>query len=590
MHWTDNFLDPQIVQALGKMILHSLWQASLIAFLLYAVLNRIPEKKASLRHEVSGFALFLVFVTALCTFIGELWGGPQQVSIEGMVITEPSQLLPDLSSKALQPTYYSVYIWLTGLILLFIRFLVGYFNIFRIKNQATPATGWQQQIMKGFKKKLRLQTEIRLVESKLVDLPATIGYLKPIILLPLSSAIQLTPVQLEAFIAHELAHIKRSDYAMNLIYTVIEIIFYFHPAVWWISSQLQHEREASCDDLAIRLTGNKKSYLESLLELKTQASTPYLIMGIFGKNRSLYRRFNRHLLTPDNKLKTMEKITTVALLLIALAGLAFSSHGKSLQADPHPAPALINQPVQDTISKQKVKSTHHIKTDLNGHRYEILKENGRIIHFKEDGKKIDIARYEEYRQVLDQLQHMLDNPPPPPPAPQIPPAPPMPDPAPVPPPAPPAPGAPIPPAPPSPAEHIPVPPAPPAPPQPKEEKIQWEIEEMMARTEAEIRKHQAMLEKEEKKIREEWEKAMLAQEEAVRFEIERTRELQNQELDVQLQKEIAQLEELQLNYHRALEEARITVEKQLQHSEEQLKQVEKELEMTIQRQKKMKME
>lgn len=590
MHWTDNILDPQIVQALGKMILHSLWQASLIAFLLYTVLTRIPEKKAWLRHEISAFALFLVFVTALCTFIGELWVGPQQVSIEGMTIAKPSQLLPDLSAKALQPTYYSVYIWLTGLILLFLRFLVGYFNIFRIRSQATPASGWQQQIMQGFKKKLRLRTEIRLVESKLVDLPATIGYLKPIILLPVSSAIQLTPVQLEAVIAHELAHIKRSDYAMNLIYTTIEIIFYFHPAVWWISSQLQHEREASCDDLAIRLTGKKKSYLQTLLELKTQASTPYLIMGIFGKKGSLYRRFNRQLLTPDNKSKTMERMTTIALLLFALAGLAFSSQGKNLQADPHPVPALSNQPVQDTIPKQKIKSTHRIKTDLNGHRYEILQENGKIVHFKEDGKKIDVARYEEYRQVLDKLQYMLDNPPPPPPAPEMPPAPPMPDRAPVPPPAPPAPNAPTPPAPPSPVEHIPVPPAPPAPPQMKEEKIQWEIEEMMARTEAEMRKHQAMLQKEEKKIRDQWEKAALAQEKAVRHEIDRVRELQNKELDIQLQKELSQLEELDLSQRQALEEARITVEKQLQHSEEQLKQVEKELEMTIQRQKKMRME
>ena len=102
----------------------------------------------------------------------------------------------------------------------------------------------------------------------MVTVPMTIGYLKPMILLPLGLATNLTPLQIEAIIAHELAHIKRADYVMNFLYSFIEIVFYYHPAIWWVSTQMQHEREANCDDLAIALTGEKNNNLSTLYSIQ----------------------------------------------------------------------------------------------------------------------------------------------------------------------------------------------------------------------------------------------------------------------------------------------------------------------------------
>ena len=98
---------------------------------------------------------------------------------------------------------------------------------------------------------LRIRRPVRLLESALVDVPMVIGWLRPVILLPASALSGLTPQQLEAIIAHELAHIRRHDYLINLLQSLIETLLFYHPAVWWVSRQIRREREHCCDDLAV---------------------------------------------------------------------------------------------------------------------------------------------------------------------------------------------------------------------------------------------------------------------------------------------------------------------------------------------------
>ncbi len=600
MQWLENMIDPLVIQALGQMILHSLWQASLIALFLYLVLQHIPEKKAALRHELSAFALFMVFVIALCTFLLELQAETGTVFIEEIRVGEVNPVVYKDPGKPVNAMYYSVYIWLTGLIILSIRLIAGYFNLFRLKQQNTPIQGWPQKTLLRLKTKLRIRSRIRLVESALVNIPATIGYIKPVILIPVSTFMQLSPGQLEAVIAHELAHIKRADYLLNLFYSIIEVTFYFHPAVWWISAQIQHEREASCDDLAIQITGDKAGYLKTLLALKTHASTPPFVMGIFGNNQSFYRRFNRQLITPHNNSKTMEKITIVALLLLSFIGFAFKSQEKVIQIDTTKAIVMkeniIVSDFQDTIPKNKSKHTVRIKTDLDGHRYEILKENGNIVYLKEDGKKIDEAQFDKYQSVLNKLNTMLDTPPPAPPAPPMAPSPPVPDVAPF------APSAPSPPSPPSPRSRMPeAPPAPPAPPAPdtytpiapmppeppqKNEQEYLEIEEMMARQQEEMRYQMEAMSLQLEMDRE-LEMAGLIQEEMhlahqMALEIFEQQERSQEEIEAMQQMQKAHLDELRGSLDaQELQELRIAEEhlntsKDLQEIEKEINNIKKE--------------
>ena len=110
---------------------------------------------------------------------------------------------------------------------------------------------------------------VRVVESALIDTPSVIGLMRPLILLPIAALSSLSPGQVEALLAHELAHIRRRDYAVNLLQTVAETLLFFHPAVWWVSSRIREAREHCCDDVAVEVCGEPAAYAAALAELAT---------------------------------------------------------------------------------------------------------------------------------------------------------------------------------------------------------------------------------------------------------------------------------------------------------------------------------
>ena len=116
--------------------------------------------------------------------------------------------------------------------------------------------------------RLRVTGPVKLVESTLVQIPTVVGWLRPVILLPASAIVGLTPKQLEALLAHELAHIRRHDYLINMLQSIIEILGFYHPAVWWISHQIRIERENCCDDLAVSISGDTAHYAKTLVEME----------------------------------------------------------------------------------------------------------------------------------------------------------------------------------------------------------------------------------------------------------------------------------------------------------------------------------
>ena len=116
-------------------------------------------------------------------------------------------------------------------------------------------------------RRLHITRAITLFESTLVDVPTVIGFVKPVILLPASVLGGLTPQQLEAILAHELAHIRRHDYIVNLLQSLLETLLFYHPAVWWLSRRIRIEREHCCDDLAVSLCGDPLVYARALADL-----------------------------------------------------------------------------------------------------------------------------------------------------------------------------------------------------------------------------------------------------------------------------------------------------------------------------------
>ena len=132
----------------------------------------------------------------------------------------------------------------------------------------------------GLARQIGITRPVRVLISSLANGPGVVGWLRPVMLLPPAAAMGLTPQQLEAVIAHEIAHIKRHDYLVNLFQVVAETVFFYHPVVWWTSKQIRIERELCCDDVAVRANGDPIAYARALTTLaRHQLGTPALHRG-----------------------------------------------------------------------------------------------------------------------------------------------------------------------------------------------------------------------------------------------------------------------------------------------------------------------
>jgi bla regulator protein blaR1 len=120
------------------------------------------------------------------------------------------------------------------------------------------------------------------VESAWIDVPSVIGWMRPVIVVPASTFAGLSPEQFDAILAHELAHIRRHDYFVNALQSVLEVLLFYHPAVWWVSHQVRLEREHCCDDIAVEVCGDRVAYANALACLEERRATAAFAMGATG--------------------------------------------------------------------------------------------------------------------------------------------------------------------------------------------------------------------------------------------------------------------------------------------------------------------
>jgi outer membrane protein assembly factor BamB/protocatechuate 3,4-dioxygenase beta subunit len=216
---------------------------------------------------------------------------------------------------------------LFGVCLFSVRLLVGLIGAERARRRgisAAPST--VVHMVSRLSERLRIRRPVRVVVSALADAPALIGWLRTVILLPFSTLNGLTPDQLEAILTHELAHIRRHDYLVNLLQTVVETVLFYHPAVWWISRRLRQEREHCCDDWAVSLCGDRMAYARALATLEgLRAVRPKLAVAVQGG--SLTARIRRIVGTPDATASPKAALALVTVLFLAL--VAQLSHNEN---------------------------------------------------------------------------------------------------------------------------------------------------------------------------------------------------------------------------------------------------------------------
>ncbi|HRA89923.1 MAG TPA: M56 family metallopeptidase, partial [Planctomycetaceae bacterium] len=184
------------------------------------------------------------------------------------------------------------------------------------RKELSPVPDSVQQMLLSLSQRMRLNRIVRIAKSTLVKVPVVVGYLRPMILLPASVIIGLTPSQLEAVLAHELAHVRRHDWLINSMQVLVETLLFYHPAIWWLSRRIRHERELCCDDIVLALDVDKAVYARMLLtleELQQKSLTP----GFAATGGHLAARVRRLLPRPESIQTSNHPASLTGLLTMA---------------------------------------------------------------------------------------------------------------------------------------------------------------------------------------------------------------------------------------------------------------------------------
>ncbi|MEO0340026.1 MAG: M56 family metallopeptidase, partial [Bacteroidota bacterium] len=294
--------------ALGWTVIHSLWQSTLLALVIGVLTALIKPQSALARYRLYSLGVISTFIWAAATFIRLFNFHTTSIEVSGLVAGNDftSEFANNVGTNAALSiatfiNYFDTHLpviitlWLLGMSFFLLRFLGGlaYTQHLRTSRIYKVEEHFVEKINQ-LHQQLGMQRVVHLFESANVKAPMTLGTFKPIILMPIGALTLLSPAQVEAILAHELAHIRRNDYLFNILQSIVEVLFYFNPAIWWLSAQVRLERENCCDDIAIQLCGDDLAYAKALLSLQEYSKdAPGLALAFSNKRNHLLNRVKR---------------------------------------------------------------------------------------------------------------------------------------------------------------------------------------------------------------------------------------------------------------------------------------------------------
>ena len=301
-----------ITDALGWTLIHFLWQASAIA-LACAALCAIFRRG---RYAIATLALTSMLACAAVTLVSELnttaAATPEATAPAGSPAAAPA-IAPIPTPNSETPTTpvtataaaaeeappipwlpKVVAVWALGVAFFSVRFLLGWRGVQRLRANATPITDHPIATRFGqLRAQLKISAPVRLLSSATAAVPMVIGAFRPAVIIPARLLSGFDARQLEAIVAHELAHVRRHDFLVNLLQNVIEALFFYHPAVWWVSARMRQEREHRCDDIAAKLSGGNLAYGHALAALEQALGGTAPTAAVAASGGSLLKRIRR---------------------------------------------------------------------------------------------------------------------------------------------------------------------------------------------------------------------------------------------------------------------------------------------------------
>jgi beta-lactamase regulating signal transducer with metallopeptidase domain/WD40 repeat protein len=404
-----------ITERLGWVLIHSVWQFAAVAILSTLVVRCLLRASANTRYSFLVFAMATLALSPIATWYAQAPDpivardtnqlsepsrlersakpsrSPQAASGDRLEIPfeqqgsaievesnstnsplnhqpKPARLSLNDFKNVLRPWLaWIVVLWCLGVIACALRPTLSWFAIRRMRRVGTfPVSNELLDVLHRVSRQLGVTRSVQLFQSSVVQVPVVLGYLRPMILLPISLLNNLPISQLETILAHELAHVRRHDFLVNLLQTIVETFFFYHPAVWWLSQRIRIEREHCCDDLVIQVLGNRVEYGRALVAIEQLRSSSG-ILALSATDGSMLARIRRIVAFSGSK-RTASRwspwnIVATSLAIAAMSGL-LSWQSFAQTSSKQPAELKPAQAQADELASKDLKFSDELKVKL----------------------------------------------------------------------------------------------------------------------------------------------------------------------------------------------------------------------------------
>jgi bla regulator protein blaR1 len=382
---------PGFSETIGWTLVHSLWQSALVLVAVMIVMRWVPLRLSRLRYAIACSGVVASVVIACATFF--FYNSSASPYITHIPTSTPNLSLTQIvqssegSASVLESGIATtmsalnenmpiiVAMWAVGMLVFSLRLFTGWWTINRLKSDAVAIVGFWHDQLCSLAKQLGIDEHIMLAENPRITTPMVIGFLKPIVLVPTGMLTGLSTEQIETIFVHELAHIKRYDYIINLLQVLIETIFFFNPFVWIMSNIIRREREYCCDDDVVKIHGGTLAYAHALAQLEEwKLSKSTFALALAANKNQLLNRIKRIMEKSGQNYSGKDRFIPAVLLIVGLVCASWLTVQKKesiIQAD---GETTIKS--DTTIKTEKSSRATIITFDENGKAHEQVFEEG----------------------------------------------------------------------------------------------------------------------------------------------------------------------------------------------------------------------